>query len=146
MTDGELATLNALTPATHPARDATHFRAIIAARGAVAQAEEQLRQAVQAARAAGDSWTVFGAALDTSKQAAQQRFGIPGHAVEVGRLATTAAARAGRFTVRAATSAKRTTKANALRTMATKAVTPTKMTARAVSPTKRAPRSAHSRG
>jgi hypothetical protein len=29
---------------------------------------------VHAARAAGDSWTVIGAALGVSKQAAQQRF------------------------------------------------------------------------
>jgi hypothetical protein len=56
--------LDQLDPATHPARDAVHFRRIIAARRAVA-----------AAREAGDSWTIIGAALETSRQAAQQRFG-----------------------------------------------------------------------
>ncbi len=67
MTDlatGELAALEAVTPATHAARDATYFRAIIAARKGVDDAE-----------AAGDSWTVIGAALDTTRQAAFQRFG-----------------------------------------------------------------------
>ncbi len=67
--------LDALNPQTHPARDAVHFRRIVAARHAIADAENQLREAVQAARDAGDSWTVIGAALDTSRQAAFQRFG-----------------------------------------------------------------------
>jgi hypothetical protein len=40
----------------------------------VASAEERLREAVRSARDAGDSWTVIGAALGVSKQAAQQRF------------------------------------------------------------------------
>ncbi|MBX3195681.1 MAG: hypothetical protein KF727_11370 [Microbacteriaceae bacterium] len=57
-----------------PARDATHFRAIIAANDALALAESELRKAVLAARAAGDSWTIIGAALGVTKQAAQQRF------------------------------------------------------------------------
>ncbi|MDR3068361.1 MAG: hypothetical protein LBU50_02525 [Cellulomonas sp.] len=74
-TDAEVAALDAITPATHPARDATGFRAIIAARQAVADADEALRRAVADARAAGDSWTVIGAALDTTRQAAFQRFG-----------------------------------------------------------------------
>lgn len=55
-------------------RDATHFRRIIEARKGVESAEEELRDAVAAARAAGDSWTVIGAALGTTKQAAFQRF------------------------------------------------------------------------
>ncbi len=78
MTDlatGELAALEAVTPATHAARDATYFRAIIAARKGVDDAEAALRAAVAQARAAGDSWTVIGAALDTTRQAAFQRFG-----------------------------------------------------------------------
>ena len=66
--------LDELDPTATPARDATHFRAIIAANDAVANAEAQLRTAVQDARAAGDSWTLIGAALGVSKQAAQQRF------------------------------------------------------------------------
>ena len=66
--------LDSLDPATTPARDATHFRAIIAANDALADAERQLRAAVDAARASGESWTVIGAALGVSRQAAQQRF------------------------------------------------------------------------
>jgi len=54
--------------------DASHVRAIAAAAGALATAEENIRKAVAEARAAGDSWTVIGAALGTSKQAAHERF------------------------------------------------------------------------
>ncbi|WP_260439731.1 hypothetical protein [Humibacillus xanthopallidus] len=67
--------MDQLDPSTHPARDAASFRCIIAARNQLADAEKELREAVRAARAAGDSWTVIGAALDISRQAAQQRFG-----------------------------------------------------------------------
>jgi hypothetical protein len=67
--------LDALDPAKLPARDAVHFRRIIAARKRVASAEDELRQAVAEARAAGESWTVIGAALGTTRQAAYQRFG-----------------------------------------------------------------------
>ncbi|WP_188701577.1 hypothetical protein [Microbacterium nanhaiense] len=56
-------------------RDAAHFRAVIAANEAVARAQQDLRAAVLAAREAGESWTVIGAALDITRQAAQQRFG-----------------------------------------------------------------------
>lgn len=56
-------------------RDASHFRRIIEARKGLDAAEEDLRDAVAAARDAGDSWTVIGAALGTTKQAASQRFG-----------------------------------------------------------------------
>lgn len=56
-------------------KDATNFRRIVAAREAVEQANEGLREAVRQARADGDSWTVIGAALDISRQAAYQRFG-----------------------------------------------------------------------
>lgn len=55
-------------------RDATHFRRIIEARKGVESADKELRDAVAAARAAGDSWTAIGAALGTTKQAAFQRF------------------------------------------------------------------------
>ena len=67
--------LDQLDPSTHPARDAASFRRIIAARHQLAAAEQELRDAVHASREAGDSWTVIGAALDISRQAAQQRFG-----------------------------------------------------------------------
>lgn len=56
-------------------RDTSHFRRIIAARRNVAQAEDDLRKAVQAARDAGRSWALIGSALGTTRQAAFQRFG-----------------------------------------------------------------------
>ena len=67
--------LEKLDPNKTPARDAQHFRRIIEARKGVEAAEAELRSAVKASREAGDSWTVIGAALDTSRQAAYQRFG-----------------------------------------------------------------------
>jgi hypothetical protein len=67
--------LDQLDVTTHPARDAAQFRRILAARRHLASAEQELYEAVRAAREAGDSWTIIGAALDTSRQAAQQRFG-----------------------------------------------------------------------
>jgi hypothetical protein len=66
--------LDGLDPATSTARDAVHFRRIIAARKKLVDAEQELRDAVNAAHDAGDSWAVIGAALDTSRQAAFQRF------------------------------------------------------------------------
>lgn len=74
-TDRDDTGLDDLDVAAHPARDAAHFWRIIAARRNLAAAEQELRDAVRAAREAGDSWTVIGAALDTTRQAAQQRFG-----------------------------------------------------------------------
>jgi hypothetical protein len=67
--------LDSLDPTTLDIRDAVHFRRIIAARKGVEDAEQELRDAVAAAREAGDSWTLIGAALGTTKQAAYQRFG-----------------------------------------------------------------------
>ena len=67
--------LDSLDPSTTNARDASHFRAIIAARKAVDQADDDLRAAVRTAREAGDTWTTIGMALDTTRQAACQRFG-----------------------------------------------------------------------
>lgn len=72
------AWLDQLDPATTTARDATHFRAIIAASEAAELAADELRRAVAAARAAGDPWSMIGAALGVSKQAAQQRFASAG--------------------------------------------------------------------
>lgn len=74
-TDTNSSGLDDVDAATHEARDATHFRRIITARQRIDDAENELRAAVQAAREAGDSWTVIGAALDTTRQAAYQRFG-----------------------------------------------------------------------
>lgn len=67
--------LDQLDPATTTSYDATHHRRIIAAGKALADAEDQLRHAVAAARAAGYSWALIGASLGVSRQAAQQRFG-----------------------------------------------------------------------
>lgn len=67
--------LDTLDPSTAPSVDAQHFRAIIAANEHLAAAESELHDAVTAARNAGNSWTIIGAALGVTKQAAQQRFG-----------------------------------------------------------------------
>jgi len=67
--------LDQLDPATTTSYDATHHRHIIAAGKALADAEDQLRHAVVAARAAGYSWAMIGASLGVTRQAAQQRFG-----------------------------------------------------------------------
>lgn len=67
--------LDALDPAVHRSRDASHIRDIIDARKVIEVAEAELRRAVDAARDAGDSWAVIGMALGTSRQAAFQRFG-----------------------------------------------------------------------
>lgn len=67
--------LEDLDPAVTPAQDATHFRNIRAARAKLEQAKADLREAVDQAHAAGDSWTIIGAALETTRQAAYQRFG-----------------------------------------------------------------------
>ena len=67
--------LDELDPSANPAGDAVHFRRIQAARAHLTAAEDELREAVQAARDAGDSWTIIGAALNITRQAAQQRFG-----------------------------------------------------------------------
>jgi hypothetical protein len=71
----ELAGLDALDLSKANVRDAKNFRAIIAAQKGVDDADANLRDVVRKARLAGDSWTVIGAALGVSKQAAQQRFG-----------------------------------------------------------------------
>lgn len=62
-------------PARHPAREAVHFRRIVAARRGLAAAKEELRDAVRADHDAGDSWTLIGAAVDTTRQAAHKRVG-----------------------------------------------------------------------
>ncbi len=74
-TERDVTGLDQLDPAVNPGRDAVHFRRILAARQGIADAELELRDAVKAARDAGDSWTVIASALDTTRQAAQQRFG-----------------------------------------------------------------------
>jgi Protein of unknown function (DUF3887) len=56
---------------------ATSLAAIAAAREEVAAAEASLQLAVDRARAAGHSWREIGDVLETSRQAAFQRFGRP---------------------------------------------------------------------
>jgi len=73
--ENNVAGLGQLDPAANQARDAVHFRRILAALQGIAAAEQELRDAVKAARDAGDSWTVIASALDTTRQAAQERFG-----------------------------------------------------------------------
>ena len=67
--------LDGLNPATVTARDAVHFRAIIAAQDGVDRADRELHDAVRAARDAGDTCLSIGMALGVTKQAAQKRFG-----------------------------------------------------------------------
>ena len=67
--------LDSIEPDPADARDATHIRRILAANEALIAAEAELRAAVAAARAAGDTWDVIGVALGVSRQGAYQRFG-----------------------------------------------------------------------
>jgi hypothetical protein len=67
--------LDSIEPDPADARDASRIRRIIAAAEARSTAETELRAAVAAARAAGDTWDAIGVALGTSRQAAYQRFG-----------------------------------------------------------------------
>lgn len=71
----EATGLDNLDPASTTARDATHFRRIRLAKANLDEAKSELQDAVDQAREAGDSWTVIGAALEISRQAAYQRFG-----------------------------------------------------------------------
>jgi hypothetical protein len=69
------AFIDSVDPATM--RDGCQLRAVAAARKSLEDAEDALREAVAAARAAGDSWTMIGLMIGTSKQAAQRKFGRP---------------------------------------------------------------------
>jgi hypothetical protein len=71
------AWLDSLDPAVTPAEDTTDLRTIAACVADVADAENRLREAVLAARAAGRSWGRISMALRVSKQAARQRYGEP---------------------------------------------------------------------
>jgi hypothetical protein len=64
--------LDRMDPAT--LRDASHFRAIIAANEVIA-AGERGPHPIGDRRSAGDSWTIIGVAPGVSKQAASERFG-----------------------------------------------------------------------
>ena len=69
------AWLDSVEPDPARGRDATHLRRIIAAVETLGAAQSELQAAVDAARAAGDTWDAIGAALGTSRQNAYQRFG-----------------------------------------------------------------------
>ncbi len=73
-TDLDPSGLDQVDPSTHPAREASHFREVLAANEAMMAARAHLDATVCAAREAGDSWTVIGLALGITKQAAAQRF------------------------------------------------------------------------
>ena len=64
--------IDSIDPAT--TRNARHLRKIAQARDALEAAEQNLQAAVNEARAAGDSWTMIGIALRTSKQNAHRKF------------------------------------------------------------------------
>ncbi len=56
-------------------RDGKHLREIAEAHRAATDADIRLRAAVSEARAAGDSWTMIGLMLGTSKQNAYRKYG-----------------------------------------------------------------------
>jgi hypothetical protein len=55
-------------------RDGVHLRAISAARQQVTDSETKLVDAIRDARTAGDSWTMIGIALHTSRQNAHRKY------------------------------------------------------------------------
>lgn len=57
------------------ALDAGHARTVHAVAASLEEAEEALRAGVAEARAGGTSWADIGAALSTTADAAQRRFG-----------------------------------------------------------------------
>ena len=66
------AFIDSIDPATM--RDGVYLRAISAARQQVADAQDTLIDAIRAARQAGDSWTMIGIALRTSRQNAHRKY------------------------------------------------------------------------
>ncbi len=65
--ENDVAGPDQFDPAVYPARDAVHFRRILAARQGIADAEQELRDAVKPAQDAGDSWAVIASALDATR-------------------------------------------------------------------------------
>jgi hypothetical protein len=55
-----------------------YLRLVVASRTAAEETSRLLRDSITGARAAGHSWDTLGKVLGVSRQAAQQRFGIPG--------------------------------------------------------------------
>jgi hypothetical protein len=68
--------LDQLDPATTPAEDIADLRAVAEAVSDRDAAEQQVRAAVDAARANGRSWARIGIALGVSRQAAHERYGM----------------------------------------------------------------------
>ncbi|WP_174843246.1 hypothetical protein [Cryobacterium glaciale] len=66
--------LDTIEPTGMPARDGRNLRAIGAALTAREHAEDELKRAVRAAHAAGDSWEAIGLVLGTSRQAAHRKY------------------------------------------------------------------------
>lgn len=74
--------LDALDPAETELKDASGLRQVIAAKQVLdeakaqqALARQELQEAVDSARAAGDTWSAIGLALGVSRQAAFDAFG-----------------------------------------------------------------------
>lgn len=67
--------LDHVSPQTHTASDAVHFRRIVAAEHT--GNDEELREAVQAAVAAGDTWSSIAVAIGCTVEQAQRRHGHP---------------------------------------------------------------------
>ena len=59
--------------------DAAPLRRIVDAQEALDESRQRLEDEVRAAHDAGMSWTVIGAVLGISRQAARQRFATPTH-------------------------------------------------------------------
>jgi hypothetical protein len=74
-TYGEL--LDLLPDWCDTARDRRRTMRVIAARNALAAAEDEVRRAVELAHEGGDSWLTIGTILGVSRQAAHRRFGSP---------------------------------------------------------------------
>jgi len=73
------ALLDALNPDAAPADDPKALRRIGLAARDIRAAEDELHQAVAAARAEGHTWAEIGMTLGVTRQAAQTRFGTPAH-------------------------------------------------------------------
>jgi hypothetical protein len=74
------ALLDALDPVATPAQDPKTLRRIGLAQRDIAAADDELREAVRAAREAGHTWADIGMTLGVTRQAAQTRFREPAHA------------------------------------------------------------------
>lgn len=74
MGDHTQAWLDGLDPATADVKDAVHLRGIAAAVAGLEAAENELAEAVERARAAGDSWSAIAMVLGLPVADAQLEF------------------------------------------------------------------------